>query len=313
MSSQLLSGHPLKISQIPEVQGLAAYIQKFPKKVIHSKVYRNPETWRNKKVLVIGNSASGHDITQDLLKTAKLPVLLSRRSKSRWEGSTPPTGIAWKPIITEFRATGTIVFEDGTFLEPNEVDTVIYSTGYRPSYPFWNGKINGQKIWDYEKNKLHNSYLHTFFYDFPTLAIVGLPRVLTFRSFEYQAIALARLWSKRNARSLPPIEEQQKWEKVRGEEGRKKFHDIEWETGETLAWLEELYGIAGLGKLQGDGRNPPRLDEDVRWAIEHLRKYPEPDRGDSELAVDEVVLGTEHEWVAVERPAEERKDLLHFI
>ena len=295
------------------MKGLAAYIKKFPKKIIHSKVYRDPEVWQNKKVLVIGNSASGHDVTQDLLKTAKLPVLQSRRSKSRWDGPAPPEGIAWKPIIVEFQDNGRIVFEDGSTLEADEVDTVIYSTGYRPSYPFWNSKINGSELWDYEKNKLHNSYLHTFFYNFPTLAIVGLPRVLTFRSFEYQAIALARLWSKRNSRDLPSVGEQRKWEKVREGEGRKKFHDVEWETGETLGWLEEFYRIAGLGDLQGNGRNPPRLGEDVRWAIEHLRKYPEPDRETSGWAVDEGRIGTENEWVVVERTAERKKDLLHFI
>ena len=288
-------------------------METFPKKIIHSKVYRSPEVWRNKKVLVIGNSASGHDITQDLLKTAKLPVLQSRRSRSRWEGSTPPEGVAWKPVIAEFEATGRIIFEDGTSLEAHEVDTVIYSTGYRPSYPFWNSKTNGQKIWDYEKNKLHNSYLHTFFHDFPTLAIVGIPRVLTFRSFEYQAIAVARLWSKRNDRDLPSIEEQKRWEKVREGERRKNFHDIEWETGETLGWLEELYKIAGLGDLQGAGRNPPQMGEDVRWAIEHVRKYPEPDRETSEWIVDDRRLCTENEWVVVESVPEKRKDLLHFI
>lgn len=221
--------------------------------------------------------------------------------------------MAWKPIIAEFQANGRIVFDDGTSLEADEVDTVIYSTGYRPSYPFWNSKANGQKLWDYGKNKLHNSYLHTFFYKFPTLAIVGLPRVLTFRSFEYQAIALARLWSGRNTQELPSIEEQQNWESHREEEGRTKFHDIEWESGETLGWLEELYRIAGLGDLQGKARNPPKLDEEVRWAIEHLRKYPEPDQKASDWAVDEGRLATENEWVVVKRIEEKRKDLLHFI
>jgi len=288
-------------------------MEKFPKKIIHSKVYRDPEIWRNKNVLVVGNSASGYDITQDLLKTAKLPILQSRRSRSRWDGSAPPDGIAWKPVITEYQANGTIIFEDGSSLEANEVDTVIYSTGYQPSFPFWNSKTNGQKLWDYEKNKLHKSYLHTFFYNFPTLAIVGIPRTITFRSFEYQAVALARLWSQRNSLGLPPVEEQQKWETTREREGRKKFHGIKWDTGETMRLFEELYRIAGLGELQSEGRIPPRLGEEVRWAIENVRKYPEPGKDTLEEVVDGKILDVGDDWVVLEGTAEERKDLLHFL
>jgi hypothetical protein len=191
---------------------------------------------------------------------------------------------------------------------------VIYCTGYQPSFPFWNVKNNGREIWDYGKRKLVKNYLHTFFQDFETLGIVGIPRVLTFRSFEYQAIALARLWSGREARGLPSLDEQERWERERQElreiEG-KKFHDIEWETGETLGWLGELYGIAGLGLLTGEGRVPPVLGEEVRWAIENLKKYPEPGKDrDGEEKEKEVDGELEGDWVVVHS---HRKDLLAFI
>jgi len=162
-------------------------------------------------------------------------------------------------------------------------------------------------LWDYEGNKLINNYLHTFLNDFSTLGIVGLPRVLTFRSFKYQAIALARLFSGRQAKGLPGLEEMKRWEKG------KKFHDIEWETGETVEWLGEFYGIAGLGRLDGRGRNPPRLGREVRWAIENIRKYPEPWNGEKidRMGVEEGKVEVGEEWVFVERGP--KKDLLHFI
>jgi hypothetical protein len=187
---------------------------------------------------------------------------------------------------------------------------VIYCTGYLPSFPFWNVKNNGREIWDYQKGKLVKNYLHTFFHDFKSLGVVGMPRVLTFRSFEYQAIALARLWSGRQAKELPGLEEQERWEGEREVQRRregKKFHDVEWESGETLWWLGELFGIAGLGRLTGEGRTPPVLGEEVRWAIEHLRKYPEPGKGEEgETGLE----GEASEWVLVER---RKKDLLFFI
>ena len=163
-------------------------------------------------------------------------------------------------------------------------------------------------------------YWHTFLQDFKMIAIVGLPRVLTFRSFEYQAIALARLFSGRNKRPLPPLEEQERWDRERLEERRRdgrKFHDIDWETGETEEWLGRFFEISGLGTLRGEGRVPPVLGKDLVWALEHLRKYPEPGKGDDEKnEEDERTVGSEAEngesdWVLVKHGR--RKDLLAFI
>jgi hypothetical protein len=64
--------------------------------------------------------------------------------------------------------------------------------------------------------------------------------------------------------------------------------------------------IAGLPRLGGEGRTPPVLGEEVRWAVEHLKKYPEPGKDRSR---DEEVTEDE-EWVVVKR---ERKDFLAFI
>lgn len=299
------------------MEGLTQYLDLFPDRVVHSKIYRTPQVYRKKKVLVIGNSSSGHDIAAELTTTAHLPVYQSRRSPSRWDGPEPPPGIEWRPVIREYLPSGRIVFEDDTYLD--DIDLVIYCTGYKASFPFWNTKNNGRQIWDYKKNKLVKTYLHTFFHDFFTLGVVGVPRVLTFRSFEYQAVALARLFARRESVKLPCVEEQQRWEKEREErqrEQRKNYHDIEWETGETLDWLESLYRIAGLGLLTGAGRVPPVLTEEARWAIEHLKKYPEPG-GKANNGKESEVSGTladEHNgdtWVLVERRI--MKDLLGFI
>ncbi|KAI1378947.1 putative dimethylaniline monooxygenase [Hypoxylon crocopeplum] len=313
----LANGH-YSVPYIPHVKGLEAYMQKFPGRVMHSKYYRSPLPYTSKRVLIIGNSASGHDLTAELASTAQPPVFQSRRSKSRWDGATPPPGIAWKPIIREYDAdSGRILFSDSTTLGPDDVDAVIYCTGYKPSFPFWNSTANGSPLWDYAKGKLVGNYWHTFFTRFPTLGVVGQPRVLTFRSFEYQAVALARLFSGRNAVPLPPAKEQEKWERDRLEYVRRegtKFHDITWETGETMEWLDGLFRIAGLGTLRGSGRIPPALTDELVWAIEHVRKYPEPGKGkESDTA---VLMGNDQsdnkdsEWVLVDR---RRKDLLGFL
>ncbi|KAI1840157.1 hypothetical protein JX265_009370 [Neoarthrinium moseri] len=313
----LANGH-YSVPYVPHVDGLQAFIERYPGRVVHSKYYRTPLVYSSQKILIIGNSASGHDLSLDLLSTADLPIYISKRSKARWEGSEPPPGIVWKPIVKEYRLDGRIIFVDGTYLD--DVDAIIYCTGYKASYPFWNDKINGRPLYDYDAGKLIKGYWHTFFQDFKTLAIVGMPRVLSFRSWEYQAIALARLFSGRNHFPLPQKEEQEKWERERQEiterEGR-KFHDIQWDTGETKQWLDGLFQLAGLGTLVGDGRIPPVLSKELVWALEHIKKYPEPDDADTDD--DEKVIATApsgdtdqngQDWVLVSR---KRKDLLAFI
>ena len=296
----------------PAVKGLDEYIHRFPKRVSHSKSYRTADLYFNKRVLVIGNSASGHDITAQLVKSGKpkLPVYQSRRSRSRWDGVGPPAGVEWKPIIQEYSSsTNDIIFVDNTRL--TDVDTVIYCTGYRASFPFWNARANGGPIYDYTDDRLLKSYQHTFSSAFPrTLGIVGLPRVLTFRSFEYQAVALARLFAGRNATPLPPPSEQEKWEKDRAELVRKqkrKFHDIPWDNGETMDWFRVLFEMSGLPVLEGWGRFPPVLGEDLRWAIEHVRKYPDPDGKSGREDVEE-----DEEWAVVES-SQQGRDCLQFI
>ncbi|KAK2034526.1 FAD/NAD(P)-binding domain-containing protein [Colletotrichum zoysiae] len=324
----LANGH-YSVPYVPYVKGLDEYIQKFPGRVVHSKIYRSPQPFTGKKVVTIGNSASGHDVTEELVQNARTPVFQSRRSKSPWDGDEPPPGIAWKPIIKEYSLDGRIVFEDDSYLD--DVDHVIYCTGYKPSYPFWNSEANGGRaLYDYKKGKLIKTFQHTFFQDFQTLGIVGMPRVLTFRSFEYQAIALARVFSGRSSVALPPVEEQQRWEREREKlvsREKRKFHDIAWETGETFEWLNWLYRVAGLPTLRGKGRTPPVLSEELIWAVEHLRKYPEPGNpehgeGSQQKKVETAskrlyVDGDEHagkeekgKWSLVQRP---KKDLLGFI
>lgn len=285
-------------------------MQTFPGRVIHSKSYRSASHFRNQKILVIGNSASGHDVTAGAVKTAILPVYQSRRSPSHWDGDKPPAGVEWKPIIREYIPhTGDIIFEDGSILRYTDIDLVVYCTGYKASFPFWNSGVNsgGAPIYDYRLDRLVGNYLHVFLTDFPTVGVVGLPRTLTFRSFNYQAIALARVFAGRNARPLPSRDEQRQWEARRAElvrqQGR-KFHDIPWDSGETLEYLRELYDIAGLPRIEGQGLTPPVLDEATRWAIEHVKKYPVPGDDDEEDEEDA-------ECAVVKRG--HCRDSLHFI
>ncbi|KAL9116044.1 MAG: hypothetical protein Q9227_000412 [Pyrenula ochraceoflavens] len=242
-----------------------------------------------------------------------------RQSK---DGPNPPPGVIWKPIITEYLpTTNEILFADSTRL--SSVDAIIYRTGYKPSYPFWNSAANGPPLFDYKANRLRNFYQHTFSQIFPrTLGIIGLPRVLTFRSFKYQAVALARLFAGREAKPLPPLQEQKEWERQRAalvERAGRKFHDIPWDNGGTMEWLRGLFEMSGLFVLEGWGRCPPVMGEEVRWPVENVKKYPDYEGGmDNSDGHNEegegvnVVEKDEGEWVVVETTME-GKHSLYFI
>jgi hypothetical protein len=120
-------------------------------------------------------------------------------------------------------------------------------------------------------------------------------------------VALARVFAGRNRNPLPSIPQMMQWEQKRSElcqQQHRAFHDIPWENGETLDYFRALFEIAGLPTLEGGGRCPPVLDEATRWAVEHIRKYPEP--GDAAARSD----SDDDEWVVVRRS---ERDLLHFI
>lgn len=296
----LANGH-YSVPFIPFVPGLAAYMAAFPGRVQHSKSYRTPKTFAGQRVLVIGNSASGHDVTDQLARSGLVrgPVYQSRRSRSPWDGDAAPAGITWKPVISRYTSAGTILFADGTTLARDEVDRIVYATGYKLSLPFWNAQANGRALFDYAANRMIGNFQHTFVRDYPTLAIIGLPRTLTFRSFEYQGIAIARVWAGRA--KLPPEAQQQRWEQERaqrcGKDGT-KFHDVTWESGEAGVFLNYLFTLAGLPQLDGAGRTPPVLDAETRWALENIRKYPVHNPKEQE---SQHVTGDE--WVLVEKPA----------
>jgi hypothetical protein len=266
--------------QIPDVEGLGDYMQKFPGRVSHSKTYRRPNPYKDKSILIVGNSLSGRDLTEELTKVARRPVYISRRHKSRWEGSQPDEGTEWKPVIEEFVAkTGQILFDDGSSLD--NIDHIIYCTGYKPSFPFWNAKANGQQLYDYDEMKLNGSYLHTFFRYYPTLGIIGLGQSLAFRSYEYQAIALARVFAGSNATSLPSPTEQKEWERSWKEYADREmvdFHTVTFENGELLRWYTQLSNIAGI-PFCGKGRVPPAFTDETLWQLQNIRRLDEPGSG----------------------------------
>lgn len=214
---------------------------------------------RRQKVIVVGASVSGADIAYDLIGAAKGPVyavVIGHKLNGYFgEHAFLHPGIIQKPSISHIDASNghrTVHFTDGTLVE--DVDNIIFGTGYSWSLPFLpNVKIHN--------NRIPGLYQHTVYQDDPTLLFVGAVGAgLTFKIFEWQAVLAARILAGRA--SLPPLEEQQKWERERiakkgdGPGFTMVYPDFE-------EYFETVRRLAGEPAAGQPGRRLPRYQK--RW------------------------------------------------
>ncbi|KAH7071063.1 hypothetical protein FB567DRAFT_214202 [Paraphoma chrysanthemicola] len=252
------SGH-YSVPYIPHIAGLAEYESAHPGSVKHSKMFRGRDHYRGKRVVVVGASVSAADIAYDVIGIAKGPVyavVLGHKPNGYFgDVAFKHPGIAEKPSISHVTSTNgerTVHFVDGTVVR--EVDEIIFGTGYSWSLPF----LPSVEV---RNNRVPGLYQHVVYQKDPSLVFVGAVAAgLTFRVFEWQAVLAARVLAGRA--SLPPLEEQQKWEEDRiakrgdGVPFTLVFPDFE----DYFETLRRLAGEPGPGQ---PGRRLPRFDK--KW------------------------------------------------
>lgn len=254
------SGH-YHVPFIPHTEGLSALASKFPGIVQHSKAYRKPEFYKNKRVVVVGASISGPDISFNLADLAETPVHSVVRGKYHpyfHDYAFQHPNILRRPPITHVTSDiekdiRTVHFEDGTTLE--KVDHIIFATGYSWTLPFL--PTIAKTI---RNNRLPNLYQHIFPNNEPSLVFVGaLAAGFTFKVFEWQAVLVARYLAGRY--ELPPLEERLKWEEDRiAEKGDGVPFTAIYPKFEE--YFEEIRKIAGEPK-DGKGRKLPKWER--KW------------------------------------------------
>ncbi|KAK9447717.1 uncharacterized protein V1518DRAFT_72513 [Limtongia smithiae] len=213
------------VPYIPEVDGLAEFKAKFPDKIIHSKSFRSPDSYKDKTVIVVGSAASGADISYQLAFISK-KVYKSVRTEMPSYLSKPNPMVEDVKQITSFNSDdGSIVLADGRVL--TGIDYVIYATGYLRSYPILKQLDESEFPLITDGSYVDNLYLHFIYVPDPSLVILGTPRlVFPFRVSQAQACYIARIWSGRL--KLPPKEimELWLWKRRKEVENPKTFHDL---------------------------------------------------------------------------------------
>lgn len=210
------NGH-YHVPYLPPIPSLSSYAAAHPGIITHSKSFRSPASYANKRVVVIGASISGPDIAHSLAVTGKTlgPVTCVVRGKYHpyfFDYAFQHPRIVRKHGISHFDAeTSTVHFADGTTLE--KPDAVIFGTGYTWTLPFLENEKSGVDI-HIRNNRLPGLYQHVFWRDDPSLCFVGAVAAgFTFKVFEWQAVLVARYLAGRI--TLPSKEEQARWEEER--------------------------------------------------------------------------------------------------
>lgn len=268
------NGHFI-VPYIPDIPNIREWNKLHPGRISHSKYYRRPEEFEGKKVIVVGNSASGSDISNQLTPFCKLPLLWSTRSESMFSKShgEPDTRRQQvRPIAKFLPDSRGVQFDDGTV--EHDIDAVVFATGYFYNLPFLD---NVQPALITDGSHVHHTYQHLFYHPRPTLAFLTLnQRVTPFPLAEAQAAVLSRVYAGRLA--LPSTQHMRAWEaSVEAEMGNgRNFHLLPFPKDGNYINAMSLWALsadtrAGLENA-GKGKVPPIWGEWEFWGREHFPK-----------------------------------------
>ncbi|KAI8150202.1 hypothetical protein BJV82DRAFT_504277 [Fennellomyces sp. T-0311] len=193
------SGH-FYVPYLPEIEGIQNFAQVPEHHVIHSLEYRHPKVFTGKTVLIVGKGNSAFDLVREISTEAKKVYHCVQGDDNLFTlvlaGRMPKNAYRIGAIAKFGRDE--IECQDGKRI--NDVDTVIFATGYLYSFPFlpFEGDtliVDGQKV--------HNLFEYMFYVENPTLSFLGLPiRVAQFPLMQLQSTVIARCYSGKI--QLPP-------------------------------------------------------------------------------------------------------------
>ncbi|KAH0565209.1 hypothetical protein GP486_001392 [Trichoglossum hirsutum] len=275
------SGH-YSVPFVPDIRGLAEWNEDYPGAVTHSISYRRPDHFRGKKVIIIGNAASGTDIGSQIAVVCAHPLLVSQRNPSDFLSDSGtearrkevPEVVAFLPPSEGYRA---VQFANNHV--ETEVDAVIFCTGYLYSHPYLSCLNLSPQTPD--GIRMQHAYRHIFFTPRPTLAFVGLlQKVIPFQVAESQAAAIARVWS--NRISLPSKAEMDRWEEqeIAMKGAGRKFHIMGFPLDAN--YINEIHAWCLQAELGTKSEKlPPLWGGKERWIRErfHIIRKAYSDRG----------------------------------
>nr|Q8MP06.1 RecName: Full=Senecionine N-oxygenase; Short=SNO; Flags: Precursor [Tyria jacobaeae]CAD12369.1 senecionine N-oxygenase [Tyria jacobaeae] len=170
--------------KIPHIKGQEEY----KGKTMHSHDYKEAESFRGQRVLVIGAGPSGLDVVMQLSNITSKLVHSQHILKSWHIFNQPdfPGNFISKPNVKHFTANGA-VFEDDTV---EEFDMVIYCTGFYYNHPFLSTLSSGITA---TENYVMPLYQQVVNINQPTMTFVGICKPFFAKLLDQQAHYSAKL------------------------------------------------------------------------------------------------------------------------
>ncbi|KAF9043300.1 hypothetical protein BJ165DRAFT_1405635 [Panaeolus papilionaceus] len=204
---------------VPSIEGLKDWAEKFPELIQHSRQYRVPEHFTNQTVLVVGASTSGGEISRDIIRhvskiyqsvrPSKSPIL--ERPQIDFLGRLP-RNVTIVPEIKRFHPVGSNIRDgcvelvNGTVI--SGIDRIIFATGFRYTYPFLpqyhNSSLGPKDHADPDAiqpivtdgSHLRSLYLDAFYIPDPTLTFINANfGMQSFTYAEFVSLAIAKVWA----------------------------------------------------------------------------------------------------------------------
>ena len=266
------NGHFI-VPYVPTIEGMKEWNDLYPGCITHSKYFRRAQDFSKKKVVVVGNSASGADISNQIAAESQTPLLWSSRSTSLFtttHGTKDPRRQECPPISQFLSGVRGVLFADGKI--ESDIDAVVFATGYLYSLPFLED-VEPALITD--GSHVKHTYQHILYAPKPTLSFLVLnQRVVPFPLAEAQAAVLARVYSGRLA--LPSQAIMQAWEQNTVAEmgdGR-NFHLLPFPKDGNYLNAMSRWALSAKRKegLENDGRGkvPPIWGDWQFWCRENF-------------------------------------------
>lgn len=224
------------------------------------------------KVIVVGNSASGIDLSAQISTVSQRPLLISEKEGKSTSiippiDDNPATELV--PEIEEFIIESRSVrFANGR-VEHN-IDNVVFCTGYMYSFPFL-ASLEPKIVSTGERTQ--NLYQQIFYHPIPTLSFIGLPqRIVPLPVSEAQGAAIARVLSGRL--TLPSQAIMKAWEEdlITAKGAGKGFHTLAFPLDAKYINYLHDWSLEALPKPElangGKGKIPPYWGEEKQWVRE---------------------------------------------
>ena len=188
----ICNGH-YALPSSPGIPGL----EYFKGRVIHSIQYDTPSDFADQVVLCVGGRASGSDLAREISEYAKHVYLSDstfpfQLDKDTAEKSSMKLGnVDWVPRTEYIDSKSCIYFGDECEKCPNDVDVIIFCTGYDYNFPFINDKSNLELSVVPGERRVTPLFEQLWHAKEPSISFIGLQHsVVPFPFFELQAEAV---------------------------------------------------------------------------------------------------------------------------